>query len=231
MQSFRSCALWALLLSPAALLAAEEVTTEGTIAVAGGGALLDGDRPAYQRTMQHKKDGYGGVETFRLTRESKESLFRFDARLLPGDDTYRAAGHFEVPERYYVDAGFEQFRVWYDGSAGYFRPTGSEFTLFNEDLSLTRSRFWAEAGFFTADKTLFRFRYERRMRDGLKDSSSWGDTNLVGTFGTRSRAFSTTPASSVDVTPVARPTSRAHSIPSPTASPCESPKSERLSRT
>jgi hypothetical protein len=187
MQSLRSCAFWALLFSPAALLAAD-VTTEGTIAVSAGGAFLDGDRPAFQRATQLKKDGFGGIEEFRLTRESKESIFRFDARLLPGNDNYRLHGRFEVTDRYYVDAGFEKFRVFYDGSGGYFRPTGTEFTLFDEDLSLTRSRLWAEAGYYLADKTLFRFRYERRMRDGTKDSTSWGDTNLVGTFGTRSIA-------------------------------------------
>jgi hypothetical protein len=186
MHSFRSCALWALL-TPAALLA-QTVATEGTIAVAMGGALLDGDRPAFQRLTQQKKDGYGGIEEFRLTRESKDSIFRFEARLLPGNDQYQLAGRFEVTDRYYVDAGFEQYRVWYDGSGGVFRPTETEFTLFNEDLSLTRSRFWAEAGFYTADKTLFRFRYERRARDGTKDSTSWGDSNLVGTFGTSSVA-------------------------------------------
>ena len=52
----------------------------------------------------------------------------------------------EKPEKFYVSAGFESFRVWYDGSGGYFRPTGTEFTLFGEDLSLTRSKAWLELG-------------------------------------------------------------------------------------
>jgi hypothetical protein len=185
MQSSRSCGLWALLLTPGALLA-QTVATEGTIGIAAGGTLLDGDRPAFQRIMQQKKDGYGGIEEFRFTRETKESVFRFDARLLPGNDHYQLAGRFEVTDRYYIDAGYEQFRVWYDGSGGFFRPTQTGFTLYDEALSLTRTKLWAEAGFFTANKTLFRLRYERRMRDGTKDSTSWGDSNLVGEFGTRS---------------------------------------------
>ena len=171
-------------LLPAALAAAD-ISTEGTVTVAAGGALLDGDRPALQRITQHRKDGFGGIENFRLTREAKESLFKFEAKLLPGDGTYRLNARFDVTDRYYVDAGFEQFRVWYDGSSGFFRPTGTEFTLFSEDLGLTRSKLWLEAGVYTANKTLFRFRYERRARNGTKDSTSWGDTNLVGAFGTR----------------------------------------------
>ena len=54
------------------------------------------------------------------------------------------------------------------------------------DLSLTRSKILGGGRVLHPDKTLFRFRYERRERDGTKDSTSWGDTNLVGTFGTRS---------------------------------------------
>jgi hypothetical protein len=159
MQSLRSRALWAALLLPAAVYAAD-VSTEGTVTIGGGGALLDGDRPSFQKVTQHRKDGFGGIEEFRLTRESKESLFAFNARLLPGDDDYRLAAHWEKPEKLYVDAGYEQFRVWSDGSGGYFRPTDTSFVLFDEDLSLTRSKARIEIGAYTPNQTLLRFRYE-----------------------------------------------------------------------
>lgn len=184
MQRFRFHALWASLLLPAALIAAD-VTTEGTLALGGGGAFLDGDRPSFQRITQHKKDGFGGVEEFRLTRETRETLFKLETRLLPGDDDYRIALRFEKPEKFYIDGGFEQYRVWYDGSGGYFRPTGTSFTLFGEDLSLKRTKLWLELGAYTANQTLLRFRYERRTREGTKSTTHWADTNLVGTFGTR----------------------------------------------
>lgn len=185
MQSARFFAAWTALLVPAALFAQTKVTTEGTLTVAAGGALLDGDRPALQQITQQKKDGFGGIEEFRLTREDKESIFKFDARLLPGNDDYRIALRYERGENFYATAGFEQFRVWYDGSGGRFLPTNTSFVLFDEDLSLTRSKLWAEVGAYTANKTLFKFRYERNERDGTKSSTMWGDTNLVGTFGTR----------------------------------------------
>ena len=185
MQSLRARALWAALVFPAALVAAD-VATEGTLAIGGGGALLDGDRPQFQKLTQHKKDGFGGIEEFRLVREGKDTLFRFDARLMVGDDDYRLAARFDRTDRFYVTGGFESYRVFYDGSGGYFRPTSTSFVLFNEDLSLQRSKVWLEAGVWTANKTLLKLRYERNARDGTKGSTSWGDTNLVGTFGTRS---------------------------------------------
>ncbi|HEX2855312.1 MAG TPA: hypothetical protein VHO24_18900 [Opitutaceae bacterium] len=185
MQSFRPRAFLAALLLPAALLAASDVSTEGTITIGGGGALLSGDRPAFQKTTQHKKDGFGGIEEFRLSRESKDWLFNFDARIMPGDDDYRLAARWEKPEKFYLDAGFEQFRVFSDGTAGFFRPTNTSFRLYNEDLSLTRSKAWLELGAYTANQTLLRFRYEYNARNGTKGSTHWGDTNLVGIAGTR----------------------------------------------
>jgi hypothetical protein len=188
MQSPCSRALWAALLLPAALYSAD-VLTEGTISVGGGTAILDGDRPAFQKATQHNKEGFGGIEEFRLSRETDDSIFTFDARIMAGDDDYRLAGHWEKPEKFYLDAGFEQYRVWYDGSGGFFRPRNLAFTLFDEDLSLTRTRAWIELGAYTANQTLLSFRYELRARDGTKGSTVWGDTNLVGApYATRSIA-------------------------------------------
>ncbi len=184
MHSLRFSTLWAVLLAPAALLA-QNVTTQGSISVGGGGTFLDGDRPALQQIQQHKKDGFGGIEEYRLVREAKDSVLKFNARIMPGDDNYLAALRFDQTDRWYVDAGFSQYRVWYDGSGGYFHPSDFSFVVFDEDLSLTRSKIWAEFGAFTPDKTLFRFRYERRMRNGTKGSTYWGDTNLLAGFSTR----------------------------------------------
>jgi hypothetical protein len=184
MHLLRFPALSACLLLPAAIFAAD-VTTEGTLALGGGGALLDGDRPAFQKLLQQRKDGYGGVEEFRLLRETKEHLFKFELRALPGADDYRVGLSLQRPEKWFVSAGYSQYRVWYDGSSGYFAPTATSFVLFNEDLSIKRSKLWLEAGAYLANQTLVNLRYERNGRDGRKNSTSWADTNLVGTFGTR----------------------------------------------
>ncbi|MEX2044027.1 MAG: hypothetical protein WD941_01665 [Opitutus sp.] len=170
------------MLAPAALFA-QNVTTSGTFSVGGGTALLDGDRPAFQQITQHRKTWYGGIEEFHLVREGDESVLKFDARLLPWDDNFRIAVRYEVPEKFYFDAGFDQFRVYSDGSSARY-PAGQSFVMFEEDLRLTRGKIWAEFGAFTANQTLIKLRYERRMRDGSKASTMWADTNLAG--GTRS---------------------------------------------
>jgi hypothetical protein len=176
--------LCAALAAPAALVA-QKVTTEGTVTVGGGGAFLDGDRPAFQRITQHKKDGFGGIEDLRIVAEGKDSVFRFDGKFMAGDDDYRAAFRFDKGDRFWVAAGFEQFRVYYDGSSTRFAPTNTSFVVFDEDLSLRRTKLWAEVAAYAANRTLIKLRYERSGRDGTKGSTAWADTNLVGAFGTR----------------------------------------------
>lgn len=176
--------LAALFLAPP--LFAADVFTEGTITFSLGGAFQEGDRPSFQQLTQQRKDGYGGIEDYRMTRESGDDIWRFDARLLPGNDDYLLRARFERLEKFKADAGFEFFRVWSDGSAGFFRPTGTSFVLFDEDLSLTRSKLWLELGAFTPNQTLFTFRYEQHARKGTKSSTYWGDSNLIGApYGTR----------------------------------------------
>ncbi|MDO8543993.1 MAG: hypothetical protein Q7S40_26425 [Opitutaceae bacterium] len=184
MHLFRTSAPWALLLL-APCLAADDIVTRGTISVGAGGALQDGDRPSFQQIFQHRKTGYGGIEDFQLTSERKDTVFTFNARAMPGDDNYRLLARFEKTDKAYFEAGYTQYRVWYDGSGGYFRPTGTEFTVFDEDLSVKRSTLWAEVGLHTANHTMVKLRYERLGREGTKSSTFWGDTNLTGTFGGR----------------------------------------------
>lgn len=184
MQRFRSSLLLATLLAPAALLA-QTVTTSGSLSFAIGGALHEGDRAAYQRAVQHAKQGFIGLEDFNLVREADDSVFEFNARILPGDEDYAVSFRFEKPERYYIDAGFEQFRVWYDGSGGYFRPRAMSFRLFDQDLSLDRTKAWLEAGVYLPQQTLLRFRYEHNARSGTKDTTIWGDSNAPAPYGAR----------------------------------------------
>jgi len=185
MQSFRSCSIWAIWLVPAALCG-QTVTTSGVISVGLGGTLHDGDRAAYHQIVQQSKEGLGGLEEFRLTREGEDDIFKFEARALPFDYDYRFAGRYEKTDKFYIDAGYRQYRVWYDGSGGVFRPRNIRFSLFDEELAMDRAQAWLEVGAYTANQTLIRLRYERNTRNGTKSTTQWGDTNLVGApYGTR----------------------------------------------
>jgi hypothetical protein len=171
--------LAAALLALPALLPAQTVVT-GTIAASAGGALLDGDRPAFQQRFRHHKDGFGGLEDFAVTRTAGDSLFRFEGRVLPGDDDYRLGLRWEKADAIYLAADFRQFRIFYDGSGGYFRPRDLSFVWFNEALALDRSFLSVELGSLQRDRPQWRLRYDRNTREGEKNSLRWADSNLAG---------------------------------------------------
>ncbi len=175
----RACALLSLL-ALAAAPASTQVVTSGTVAVSGGGALLDGDRPAFQEYFRRKKDGYGGLEDFSLSRVTDASLLRFEARIIPGNEDYRSSLRFEKFDAFYVEANYKQFRTFYDGSGGVFRPRNLSASYFDEALALDRSFFSLEIGTLVPDRPQIRLRYDRSTRDGTKDSIRWGESNLAG---------------------------------------------------
>ncbi len=191
MQSSRCCAIWVAFLVTTALVpvqteAADKSTTESTIAVGGGAAWVSGDGAAFQQHTQHSKDGFGGIEDYRYTREFKDNVFKLEGRLMYGEGDYGLKFRWDKEEKFYLTTGYEQFRVFYDGSGGFFRPTGTVFKLYPEDLSVDRGKLWFEFGTVDVERPLVKFRYERQTRKGSKGSTHWGDTNLVGApYGTR----------------------------------------------
>ena len=167
-----------LLLSPLAAVA--QVVTEGTISVGGGGTLLDGDRPAFQKFFRQKKDGFGGIEDFSVTRTTDSSLFRFEARIMPGNEDYRLAARWEKFDAFYVTTSYQRFRTFYDGSGGRFLPRDLAISYFDEALALDRSFFSFELGTLAPNSIQWRLRYDHNTRDGTKSSIRWGDSNLAG---------------------------------------------------
>ena len=157
-----------------------QVSVSGVAGISAGGALLDGDRPAFQETLRLKKDGYGGLEALTVTRSSEDSLFRVEGRLMPGLADYRGALRFERFDAFYVDVRFKRFRTFYDGSGGFLRPRSLAISHFDEDLALDRSYLSAEFGTLLPNRPQFILRYERTTRSGAKNSIRWGDSNLVG---------------------------------------------------
>jgi hypothetical protein len=161
------------------LLPAQTVVT-GTVGVGGGGASIDGDKPAYQKRFQQRADGSGGLEDFSVTRTTNDTLFRFDARFVEGSDDDRLAVRFERFDAYYIDASYKRFRTFYDGSGGAWPPRNLTLGWFNEDLALDRSYFSFEIGTLVPQRAHWRLRYDRNTRTGTKSSIRWGDSNLPG---------------------------------------------------
>jgi len=158
---------------------------EGTVSISGGGTFLRGNRAAFEQRYCTAKDGYGGLEALRYRREGAHSTLAIDSHLIAGDADYGLNGLWSRDEDAYLDFGYRKYRVFYDGSGGYFAPSASFFPIYDDKLHLDRERLWLEAGFKPADLPRLKLRYERLTRKGRKSSSEWGDTNLSGNRGAR----------------------------------------------
>lgn len=168
---------WPLGLPPAL---SGQVVTEGTLAVGGAAARIDGDQPAFQQRFRQRANGFGGLETWAVTRTTAESLLRFEARFLPGNDDFRLAARWEKFDALYVEANFQSFRTYYDGSGGRYNPRNLGVAYFDENLALDRSFFSFEIGTLLPERPAWRLRYDRLTRDGTKNSLRWGDSTLAG---------------------------------------------------
>ncbi len=158
---------------------------EGTVSFSGGGTFLDGNRAAFEKRFQTAKDGFGGLERFRLRRDTEDSFLVVESHALAGENDYGLKGLWSREKTGYLDFGFRKYRVFYDGSGGYFAPAAAFFPLYGDRLAVDRERLWLELGFTPDDLPRLRLRYERLTRKGEKPSTTWGDTNLTGGRGAR----------------------------------------------
>ena len=167
---------------PATLSAADEAL-ENYIEIGGGYALQSGDRPGFQKQFQLRKDGYGGIEDLRYTKQINDStVLKLRGQALPGNGDFLLDLAYIRDEVAYLKFGYKRFRTHYDGTGGIWplaNGGGLGFTLHDEDMHIDRSNLWLEFGVTRPNIPSFVLRYDYYERDGTKDSTVWGDTGLA----------------------------------------------------
>ncbi|MFO1500490.1 MAG: hypothetical protein U1G07_19260 [Verrucomicrobiota bacterium] len=150
-----------------------------------GGAIVDGNKAAYQRRSGLPAGAFGGVEDFHYEQDvGKKGIFKVDGHSLFDNHDYSLKFDVEHPDIGYIRGGYREFRNYYDGSGGFFRPSGTWVTPFDDDLALDRGEAFFEGGLTLPGKPNISFRFDHQFRDGQKDSTSWGDLTIPG-YGTR----------------------------------------------
>lgn len=176
----RTVAAFAALVLLLPSVACAQVVVSGTVAVGGGLSHVDGDSAAFQQRLRQRKFGYGGIEDFSVNRTTGTTLFRLEGKFIEGNDDYRLTARWEKFDAFYVEANYQQFRTFYDGSGGRYLPRNLSSSWFDEELALDRSYFSFEIGTLVPDRPAWKLRYARNTRRGLKNSLHWGDSNLAG---------------------------------------------------
>jgi hypothetical protein len=164
---------------PGALTAAEPEYTN-YIDFSAGYILQSGDRAGFQKALQRDKDGAFGIEDLFYSNQLKDdTLLTLRGHAMAGDADYLLDLNITKDEVGYLKFGYKSFRVWYDGSGGYWPTNGFSMQLFDEDLHVDRGNLWFEAGFNKPESVNLMFRYDLMTKKGEKNSTSWMDTGFA----------------------------------------------------
>lgn len=170
---------------PLALTAGEQagVLTAETNYIKFGGekSWVQDSESAWQTETRHSKSGAGGIEELKIQQKiNDKDTLNFDARILPGNEDYLGLVSLKIDEIATVEVGYKSFRTYYDGVGGFFPTGGTWKPLADQLLHTDRSNFWIDTKIALPDKPVFHFRYSLEKRDGQKDTTIWGDTDMTG---------------------------------------------------
>jgi DmsE family decaheme c-type cytochrome len=157
------------------------------IEFAFGGTTVDGDRAQFEQAHRIPGDQvFGGISDLHFEQTiGKDVEFKLDGHAIFDTNDYGLLMELTKAKLGYVQVGYNEFRTWYDGNAGYFRPNGQWFSPPFPEMHIDRGEAWIELGLRAPDLPEITVRYTHEFRDGQKDSTMWGDTNLTGIGVTR----------------------------------------------
>src|ERR1043166_9066385 len=152
------------------------------IELAIGGVITSGDRAQFEQ--EHRLPGgqvYGGIQDLHFEQTfDKAGLFSIDGHALWDFNDYDITVQLSKPKLGYTKAGFTEFRSWYDGNGGFFPHNDVFFSPPYPEMHIDRGDVWVELGLRVPDLPEIKIRYSHDFRQGMKDSTIWGDTTLTG---------------------------------------------------
>ena len=147
-----------------------------------GGVITSGDRAQFEQ--EHRLPGdqvYGGIQDLHFEGTfDKNGLFSVDGHALWDFNDYDITVQLSKPNLGYIKAGYTEFRSWYDGNGGFFPHNDVFFSPPFPEMHIDRGEAWIELGLRVPNWPEITIRYSHEFRDGQKDSTIWGDTNLTG---------------------------------------------------
>ena len=151
------------------------------ITFSAGGADVKGSKAAYQARTQNAKTGAAGIEDMRFDYElSDKTTLAITGRALAGQEDYLLSFKLQKQEVGTFEAGYKTFRTFYDGAGGFFPIGNAWMPLFTRALYVDRGQFFVHGTIALPKAPVISFKYTNSTRDGRKDSTIWGDTNLTG---------------------------------------------------
>jgi hypothetical protein len=150
-----------------------------------GSFFVSGDKAQFQQRHYMPSGVFGGIESFHFEEPfQKKGLFSIDGRGIFDNHDYDIKLELSHADKGFVRGGYREFRTYYDGSGGFY-PGGTNhwFDLYNDQMHIDRGEIWFEAGLTIPELPEITFHYSHEFREGMKNSTIWGDTVRLGIAG------------------------------------------------
>lgn len=154
---------------------------ENYVKFAGYAPDLSGSHAAFERRMQTVHQGAAGIEDANYNYDlTKDINLQIDGKAMAGYEDYLA--HFKLTKNEVgsFEAGYKRFRTYYDGAGGFFPVNDAWITLYPRAEYVDRGKFFVNATIALPKAPVFEFHYSNELRNGIKDSTIWGDSDFTG---------------------------------------------------
>jgi len=141
---------------------------------------VKGDENKY-REYTWSNDGWteGGDATLHQGL-GKDATLDFTGHGMINDEDYRLELDITKKDVGYIRAGWTQYRHYYDGTGGFFRPFSTPAFTLNGDQYLDVGNIFVEVGLTLPKLPKITLGYERQYRDGDKSLLEWGSVTEGG---------------------------------------------------
>ena len=151
------------------------------VKISGQAPDITGNKAAYEARTQQPYNGGAGIEDLHYSKDlTKDDNLVIDGHALFGAADYLGQFHLSKNEVGSFEVGYKSFRTFYDGVGGFFPVNKEWMPMNNENLHTDRSKFWVEGTINQPNMPVLTLKYTNELRDGTKDSTIWGDTDLTG---------------------------------------------------
>ena len=147
------------------------------IDVGAGGGWTGGNKAQAQAQHGASRGAFGGIEDFHYQSITEKYSLNIDGRALPGQNDYKFSADLRRDEFGYLRFSYDQYRVWYNSSGGYYPPTGQFYQLSDDAFGVNRGNFSFEGGLTPKEGAQVTFKYNHSFRVGEKSSTEWGITH------------------------------------------------------